>query len=249
MDGTLRQLFSLSRPRTIGDELHLLAIKIQPVLAQKPSPERNRNLRTVRLDEFNRLLAQLCRTYCQRRGSRIEIEEFITEVQILTLTSLGTFDPQRASFNTWFSNQVLPRVYSGLQRSKNPSWGRPQPKTLTGQHARQTVLNLVQALPLESPDLAVDRNAPEIILLEAQCAEYFQAALAELSLADQVLLQRVYVFQEAQIDLAQSLGISPATVSVRLKKACRRLADLLGESFVEDCSGTNFCQPLLGDQP
>ncbi|AGY59648.1 sigma-70 family RNA polymerase sigma factor [Gloeobacter kilaueensis] len=266
-----------SRPaETTAEALQQLAVVLQPVLrareqvlsdpALPPSAKEQRLRQLARearsggLQDFNALLERVCRSYCRRyeTPARFEVDDFVTEVISLTYSQLALFDPQVARFSTWFSSCILPRVYSDMQRRINPSWGRPQPKTTQGNLARQEVLNIVRNLSLDQPteanrplgEVVADRAAPvETQLLEAQCQEYFLEAVGRLAEGEQWLLRRVYVLQEPQKDIAASLGITPAAISIRFKKIYRRLAELLGESFDSECGETQFCEALRRSEP
>jgi len=240
-----------------SDPLTDLALRLQPLL-QRRAEVLNRplelaqltiQLRKAGLPELQQKLAGSCRSYFAQHGAvrGMAVEDFILEVQLLTFAKLVNFDPAQANFFTWFSRHILPRVYSDLQRQQNPGWGRPLATTAEGQRVRQTVLNLVQALPLEPKHHPSYLASTEQALLEAQCREYFRQCLAQLSSADQILVQRFYVQGEPQKEIAQSLNVSPATICVRLKKICQQLATLLGEPFVTDCSDTEFCQVFRHD--
>jgi len=261
-------------PQTTSDVLQALAVALKPLVAEREALlaertltalERERRLREVArrsreagLDEFHRLIEKVCRGYCsrypQQAAGRFEVEDFVTEVMALTFSQLVNFEPQVARFSTWFSSCILPRVYSDMQRRINPSWGRPQPKTAEGQRARLEVLNIVRNISLDQPTAISDQPFAERVadrqpssetqILESQCQEYFLAAVAQLGEAERVLLRRVYVLQEAQKDIAASLGITPAAISLRLKKTYSRLAALLGEPFEAECADTQFCEAL-----
>jgi RNA polymerase sigma factor (sigma-70 family) len=250
-----------------GTLLQALTLQLQPHLTvrqqllQEPnSPQREKKLAQVMqgiyragLKEFNDRLAQVCRSYFQRHGSSagLDIEDFTIEVQILTLNRLLDYDPQKANFHTWFISRILPRVYADMQRKRNPHWSRPEPKTAEGQWARQTAFQMTRGLPLDHPmgSTVADSFNTEQTILEEQCAQWFHKTLEELSLAEQILLQRVYLQQEPQKVIAQSLGISPATLCVRLQKICRQLALSLGSDFVRQCGETQFCVPLQEKAP
>lgn len=273
--GKLVSLFSFggSRPETTSDALQALALALQPLFDERErviadrttnAIERSRclkvlghELRRAGLCEFNRLVEKVCRSYCGKYGGnvhcRFEVEDFVTEVLTLTWAQFGSFDPRVARFSTWFSNCILPRVYSDMRRRIDPSWGRPEPKTAMGRLARQEVSNAVRNLSLDEPSgtdqILSDRVADptgsvEKQLIEAHCREYFLQAICQLSAAEQVLLKRIYVVHEAQKEIAESLGISPAAVSLRMKKIYHRLADLLGEPFDAECADTQFCEVL-----
>ncbi len=231
---------------------------VLPTLRTQQLKALGREANAAGLSEFNSLIEKICRGYCRKYDTgltaRFEVEDFLSEVLILTYAQLTSFDPQVARFSTWFSACILPRVYSQMQRRVDPGWGRPQPKTVQGALARLEVANLARSFSLDQPlgeseqpfsERIADRGITgEAHLLEAQCQEYFLEAVRQLSEAEQILLRRVYVLQEAQKDIALSYGLTPAAISVRLKKIYARLAHLLGESFDSECGDTQFCEAL-----
>lgn len=263
-----------------AESLQELALKLQPLLARQeqirnvPMPpqvreqrlkELSRELVRAGIADFNRILEGVCCSYCRKHeadiANRFEVQDFVIEVQILTLSRLLQFDPRSAGFSTWFSTCILPRIYTDVQRSLNPAWGRPQPRTAEGRAARQEVYNFANRLSLDQPvtfrgvgprdsvETTFDRlsalnPSAEAGLLEQQCIDMFVQALQQLGVAERVLLRRLYVQQETQKAIAQSLGLTPAAVNVRLKKTCARLALLLGDAFKEECADTQFCEAL-----
>lgn len=264
-----------------AESLQEIALKLQPLLARQeqirdvPMPpqvreqrlkELSRELVRAGIADFNRILEGVCCSYCRKHeadiATRFEVQDFVIEVQILTLSRLLQFDPRSAGFSTWFSICILPRVYTDIQRSLNPAWGRPQPRTAEGRAARQDVYNFANRLSLDQPVAFMEANGPadsrettfdripaantsvEAGLLEQQCIDMFVQALQQLGVAERVLLRRLYVQQETQKAIAQSLGLTPAAVNVRLKKTCARLALLLGDAFKEECADTQFCDAL-----
>jgi RNA polymerase sigma factor (sigma-70 family) len=260
-------------PETTSDALQALALALQPLLRERewvlieralPAAERARRLgalgrrmRRAGLGEFHRLVERVCRSYCARYGGtvqcRFEVEDFVTEVLTLTCTQLVAFDPKVARFSTWFSTCVLPRVYSDMQRRIDPGWGRPQPKTDSGRLLRREAFNATRSLSLDqtfgsdqpiSERVADPAGCAEKQLLEGQCQESFLQAVCCLGAAEQVLLRRVYVLHEPQKDIADALGVTPAAISLRLKRIYQRLADLLGEPFEAECADTHFCEAL-----
>ncbi|WP_287131143.1 sigma-70 family RNA polymerase sigma factor [Candidatus Cyanaurora vandensis] len=212
------------------------------------------------LAEFYQLLARVCQVYFYQRKDRahgFELDDFTLEVQLATLGRLSRFNPQVGKFSSWFGACILPSVYSSLQRQLNPTWGRPRPQTPLGLLVRREAFNVVNCLSLDQPLLLNDSDdlitlgnkvpqeaTAETELLEQQCLELFVQALRQLRTSERNLLRSLYLGQQTQRSLADTLGITPAAMSMRLKKIYRRLATLLGESFAQECANTPFCEAL-----
>ncbi|UFP94833.1 sigma-70 family RNA polymerase sigma factor [Gloeobacter morelensis] len=208
--------------------------------------------------EMHRLLRHLCRQYCSARNvaweGRFDVQAFEEEVLLLLHERLPQFEPQRGRFSTWLSNHVLQEVFSSLQRRVNPRWGRPAPVTERGRQQRRTALQLARAAsaprgtssggdppPELLEGIADDRSGIGDGLLEQQCREQFLQAVDRLSAADQLLLERIFLRGEVKQDVARSMGRSPGRISQKLGEIKKRLAELLGPDFNDECGDTHFC--------
>ncbi|MBC7880652.1 MAG: sigma-70 family RNA polymerase sigma factor [Anaerolineae bacterium] len=212
----------------------------------------------VGMVEMHRLLRHLCRQYCNARntaqGGSFDVEVFEEEVLLLLHERLPQFEPQRGRFSTWLSHYILQEAFSSLQRSVNPRWGRPAAITERGRLQQQTARHLAQATSASRavgsggdapPDLlegicAVPSDLGET-LLEQQCHEQFLQAVEQLSEANRLLLERIFLRSEVKQDVARSMGCSPGRISQKLSDIKKRLAELLGPDFNDECGETSFC--------
>lgn len=209
--------------------------------------------------EMHRLLRHLCRQYCNARntakGGSFDVEVFEEEVLLLLHERLPQFEPQRGRFSTWLSHYVLQEAFSSLQRRINPRWGRPAAITERGRLQQQTARHLAQATSASRavgsggdppPDLLESIGAgPSDLgdtLLEQQCHEQFLQAVDQLSEANRLLLERIFLRDEVKQDVARSMGCSPGRISQKLSDIKKRLAELLGPDFNDECGDTSFCR-------
>jgi RNA polymerase sigma factor (sigma-70 family) len=209
--------------------------------------------------EMHRLLRHLCRQYCNARntahGGCFDVEVFEEEVLLLLHERLPQFEPQRGRFSTWLSHYVLQEAFSSLQRSINPRWGRPAAITERGRLQQQTARQLAQATSASRAVGSGGDPLPDLLegicampsdlgdsLLEQQCHEQFLQAVEQLSEANRLLLERIFLRGEVKQDVARSMGCSPGRISQKLSDIKKRLAELLGPDFNDECGDTSFCR-------
>jgi RNA polymerase sigma factor (sigma-70 family) len=169
---------------------------------------------------------------------------------------LSEYDPAYP-FQCWFTSYILLPVYKSLGRSVVVTWESRVPKTEQGRFMRWQTLQLLSAQSMEDPAYAShqedeyptmaeiipdQKGNPEDKVLDQQCRERFVQALQGLSETDQTLLTRIYLKNEMQKEVAQSVGITPGRISQKLKQIYDKLASELGEHFQDDCGQTSFCQ-------
>ncbi len=262
-----------AKPATVSDALQTIALQLLPIFqarkriltdATLSAQERGQRLQSLDrqarlqgLPKFTELLARVCasRPQVYSNGHPIDCEEFASQVTLLTLDRIVDYNPEAARFSTWLSRSILPHVYSAMQRQVNPAWGRPAPKTERGEAQRQQVNQLARSYSLDQPLAGTERTSlaevtpdrrpsAEAHLLEGQCRDCFLSAIDRLQESERVLLKRVYVHEESQKQIAASLGITSAAISIQLKKVHRKLFELLGTPFQEECADTQFCESL-----
>lgn len=221
-------------------------------------------LRETGLAIFVSKVSQICYDFLRRNdfwrlgSTPLDSEDFVMEALIrLTAGKLQEFEPDRARFVTWFKSGVLRTTFAEMKRRQNPYWGRTQ---LMGERAQQS---RSQARAVASPAsldglvggeggttlkelLGSNSRLPEFAVLEEQCAQRFRDALRALSPEEQVLVERAYIFDEKHEAIARSLGVTRAAVTRRLGRICARLLEQLGDSFCEDCRGTDFAREMFG---
>jgi len=211
---------------------------------------------------FVEQVTQISRAFLQQKnfwrlgGRPLDPEDFVMEVLLrLTTARIQDYDPARGRFATWLRAGVVRTTYAEMKRRDDPYWGRPLGGARAEQaRARSRALAETTSLDLpigegRSPLQEVLSSAgrtPEQVLLEEQCACRFRDALRSLAPEEQVLIERAYLFDETHEAIARSLGVTRVAVTRRLGRICERLVARLGDSFCEDCAGTEFAMEWLG---
>jgi RNA polymerase sigma factor (sigma-70 family) len=257
------------RLQTLATQLQPVLRRWQQVVCDDslPANERRellhhleRQAQKANRSQFLQLIEKLCRSYCSRKkvGSHpgFDLELFIEEVKFLAMSRLSEYDPAYP-FQCWFTSYILLPVYKSLGRSVVVTWESRVPKTEQGRFMRWQTLQLLSAQSMEGPAYASHheddyptmaeiipdhKGNPEDKVLNQQCRERFVQALQGLSETDQTLLTRIYLKNEMQKEVAQSVGITPGRISQKLKQIYDKLASELGEHFQDDCGQTSFCQ-------
>lgn len=137
-----------------------------------------------------------------------EAEELAQEAFLRAWLQLGAFDSRRGAFSTWLF--TIARNLTLNERARAVSQ-RTEPELF------------VDERPCDAP-LPQDRVAIE------QQRTRLRAALMLLPATDRSVLALAYVEELALADIARIEGCSTGSVKVRLHRARRKLAGIMGDS-------------------
>lgn len=145
--------------------------------------------------------------YLGRMGfGAAEAEELAQETFLRAWTHLQAFDARRGAFSTWLFAIARNFALNELARAAN----RPLAQQLPHEPACD--------VPLPADQLAVEQRRTRL-----------RAALMQLPTADRSVLALAYMEDLAMADIARIEHCSTGAAKLRLHRARRRLAALLGE--------------------
>jgi RNA polymerase sigma-70 factor, ECF subfamily len=145
--------------------------------------------------------------YLGRMGcSAMEAEELAQEAFVRAWIELRSFDARRGAFSTWLFTIARNLALNELDRAAR---------------RRMSPVHPAQDRACEAP------QPPDRVELE-QRRSRLRAALLRLPAADRSVLALAYVEELAMADIARIEGCSTGSVKVRLHRARRKLAAIMG---------------------
>lgn len=145
--------------------------------------------------------------YARVKNSAIA-DDIVGDTFMKMTQSLGSFDPEKASFSTWLSRIAM--------------------RTLTDYYRWQSHRQNVEWDDVFSPSVE-EKDRPEGHLLEKEGRSELLLALDKLSEREQHIIQLKFWGELSNKEIAETMDMTPSNVGVVLHRAMGQLKKILGE--------------------
>lgn len=170
------------------------------------------------VQKFNRRIYNICYRFA---GSGDDAEDLTQEVFIKIYRTMASFDPERASFNTWVTTVTRNLLVDHFRKTKNERLTDSIDAPQGGEEDGLTLAEKIEDKGV-SPDQKVEKQQTKAMV---------QAALTKLSpeLREAVILRDLQDMDYKEI--AQVLKVPEGTVKSRINRGRTELARLLQRTY------------------